>query len=74
MSVSEAEAISDVAAALADVSGSIESLGNGAAATPLGAIEALGIVHQKGFDAVAHQLGNVADALMAVALAIKERS
>ena len=47
-------------------------LGNGNASTDLGAIEALGVVQERGMDAIASALGDVARAIETLAYAVEE--
>lgn len=47
-------------------------LGNGSASTDLGAIEALGMVQERGMDAIASALGDVARAIEILAYAVEE--
>ena len=67
------EIISD---AIIELSGSVVKaarlLGNGNASTDLGAIEALGIVQERGMDTIASALGDVARAIETLAYAIGE--
>jgi hypothetical protein len=46
-------------------------LGNGAAATPMGAIEAFGVVVNEASIRIASNLGDIADAIEKLAVAVK---
>ena len=62
-----------VPAALREVAYALRQLGNAGAATPMGAIEAFGLVVKDGLEGIASAISDHADAVRDLAQALKER-
>lgn len=56
--------------AILKVAYQLKSLGNGDAATPMGAIEVLGAVHKEGMESIASSLSDIADAIRDVSVSL----
>lgn len=66
---------SEIVAAGRAIAGALRDLGNANAATPMGAIEAFGVVHDEAANRIAHAIDaageNIRDGLFALADAIR---
>jgi hypothetical protein len=64
----------NVVDALRDIASALKSLGNGNAATPMGAVEAHGVAVRESGALASDALQNIADALLAISAGIGEAS